>query len=202
MIKLNKVCFSYDGGHPVLVDFCMEIPDGGAIAVMGASGSGKTTLLRILLGLEKPNSGEILGLNNKRFAVVFQEDRLLQHRTARQNVEIPLIGTQIGKTNVHKIAGTALRDVELNGFEDFSVRELSGGMCRRVALARAIAFARSGLGRDAAILDEPLKGLDNAMKKRIVPRFIDAFATRVIITHDENEAELFECGTIIRLNRI
>ena len=202
MIKLNKVCFSYDGEHPVLVDFCMEIPDGGAIAVMGASGSGKTTLLRILLGLEKPNSGEILGLNNKRFAVVFQEDRLLQHRTARQNVEIPLIGTQIGKTNVHKIAGTALRDVELNGFEDFSVRELSGGMCRRVALARAIAFARSGLGRDAAILDEPLKGLDNAMKKRIVPRFIDAFATRVIITHDENEAELFRCGTIIRLNRI
>jgi NitT/TauT family transport system ATP-binding protein len=202
MIKLNKVCFSYDGEHPVLVDFCMEIPDGGAIAVMGASGSGKTTLLRILLGLEKPNSGEILGLNNKRFAAVFQEDRLLQHRTARQNVEIPLIGTQIGKTNVHKIAGTALRDVELNGFEDFSVRELSGGMCRRVALARAIAFARSGLGRDAAILDEPLKGLDNAMKKRIIPRFIDAFATRVIITHDENEAELFECGTIIRLNRI
>lgn len=202
MIKLNKVCFSYDGEHPVLVDFCMEIPDGGAIAVMGASGSGKTTLLRILLGLEKPNSGEILGLNNKRFAVVFQEDRLLQHRTARQNVEIPLIGTQIGKTNVHKIAGTALKDVELNGFENFSVRELSGGMCRRVALARAIAFARSGLGRDAAILDEPLKGLDNAMKKRIVPRFIDAFATRVIITHDENEAELFECGTIIRLNRI
>lgn len=202
MIKLNKVCFSYDGEHPVLVDFCMEIPDGGAIAVMGASGSGKTTLLRILLGLEKPNSGEILGLNNKRFAVVFQEDRLLQHRTARQNVEIPLIGTQIEKTNVHKIAGTALRDVELNEFEDFSVRELSGGMCRRVALARAIAFARSGLGRDAAILDEPLKGLDNAMKKRIVPGFIDAFATRVIITHDENEAELFECGTIIRLNRI
>ena len=202
MIKLNKVCFSYDGEHPVLVDFCMEIPDGGAIAVMGASGSGKTTLLRILLGLEKPNSGEILGLNNKRFAVVFQEDRLLQHRMARQNVEIPLIGTQIEKTNVHKIAGTALRDVELNGFEDFSVRELSGGMCRRVALARAIAFARSGLGRDAAILDEPLKGLDNAMKKRIVPRFIDAFATRVIITHDENEAELFGCGTIIRLNRI
>lgn len=201
MIKLNKVCFSYDGEHPVLVDFCMEIPDGGAIAVMGASGSGKTTLLRILLGLEKPNSGEILGLNNKRFAAVFQEDRLLQHRTARQNVEIPLIGTQIEKTNVHKIAGTALRDVELNGFEDFSVRELSGGMCRRVALARAIAFARSGLGRDAAILDEPLKGLDNAMKKRIVPRFIDAFATRVIITHDENEAELFGCGTIIRLNR-
>ena len=172
------------------------------LAILGENGSGKTTLLRILLGLEKPNSGEILGLNNKRFAVVFQEDRLLQHRTARQNVEIPLIGTQIEKTNVHKIAGTALRDVELNGFEDFSVRELSGGMCRRVALARAIAFARSGLGRDAAILDEPLKGLDNAMKKRIVPRFIDAFATRVIITHDENEAELFECGTIIRLNRI
>ena len=195
---INKTFGDYKASDHV----SFGIEKGKLIGLLGPSGSGKTTLLRILLGLEKPNSGEILGLNNKRFAVVFQEDRLLQHRTARQNVEIPLIGTQIEKTNVHKIAGTALRDVELNGFEDFSVRELSGGMCRRVALARAIAFARSGLGRDAAILDEPLKGLDNAMKKRIVPRFIDAFATRVIITHDENEAELFGCGTIIRLNRI
>lgn len=95
----------------------------------------------------KTNSGEYW-VNNKRFAVVFQEDRLLQHRTARQNVEIPLIGrTQIEKTNVHKIAGTALRDVELNGFEDFSVRELSGGMCRRVALARAIAICKKRIGQ-------------------------------------------------------
>ena len=205
MITLNNIKKTFrSNGNKVeaLKGVTLTLPDNGIVILLGESGSGKTTLLRILLGLEKPNSGEILGLNNKRFAVVFQEDRLLQHRTARQNVEIPLIGTQIEKTNVHKIAGTALRDVELNGFEDFSVRELSGGMCRRVALARAIAFARSGLGRDAAILDEPLKGLDNAMKKRIVPRFIDAFATRVIITHDENEAELFECGTIIRLNRI
>jgi len=187
---------------PFLLIFAWKFRTAAQLRLWERAEAERQHVLRILLGLEKPNSGEILGLNNKRFAVVFQEDRLLQHRTARQNVEIPLIGTQIGKTNVHKIAGTALRDVELNGFEDFSVRELSGGMCRRVALARAIAFARSGLGRDAAILDEPLKGLDNAMKKRIVPRFIDAFATRVIITHDENEAEFFECGTIIRLNRI
>ena len=187
MIKLNKVCFSYDGEHPVLVDFCMEIPDGGAIAVMGASGSGKTTLLRILLGLEKPNSGEILGLNNKRFAAVFQEDRLLQHRTARQNVEIPLIGTQIGKTNVHKIAGTALRDVELNGFEDFSVRELSGGMCRRVALARALAF-----DADILLLDEPFKGLDTELRGRIVKLVEDFAKTKpvILITHDPWEVSL------------
>ena len=188
MIKLNKVCFSYDGEHPVLVDFCMEIPDGGAIAVMGASGSGKTTLLRILLGLEKPNSGEILGLNNKRFAVVFQEDRLLQHRTARQNVEIPLIGrTQIEKTNVHKIAGTALRDVELNGFEDFSVRELSGGMCRRVALARALAF-----DADILLLDEPFKGLDTELRGRIVKLVEDFAKTKpvILITHDPWEVSL------------
>ena len=143
------------GSFTALSNLDLALERGKIIGLLGPNGSGKTTLLRILLGLEKPNSGEILGLNNKRFAVVFQEDRLLQHRTARQNVEIPLIGTQIEKTNVHKIAETALRDVELNGFEDFSVRELSGGMCRRVALARAIAFARSGLGRDCLLYTSP-----------------------------------------------
>ena len=121
-IRLQNLNFKYDplSEYPTLDNVSLVIPPGKQTAIVGMSGSGKTTLLRILLGLEKPNSGEILGLNNKRFAVVFQEDRLLQHRTARQNVEIPLIGTQIEKTNVHKIAGTALRDVELNGFEDFS----------------------------------------------------------------------------------
>ena len=59
MIKLNKVCFSYDGEHPVLVDFCMEIPDGGAIAVMGASGSGKTTMIKLLMRFYDVNAGSI-----------------------------------------------------------------------------------------------------------------------------------------------
>lgn len=199
MIKLEKVCFSYDGEHPVLRDFSMEVPDEGFVAVMGASGSGKTTLLRIILGLEKPDSGEIHGLDGKKLSVVFQEDRLLQHRTARQNVEIPLKG-RINADEIRTLAETALKDVELNGFEDYSVRELSGGMCRRTALARALAFARSGRGSDIAVLDEPLKGLDDAMKRRIAPKILEPFNAGILITHDEKEAELFGCGSIISLN--
>ena len=169
------------------------IEKGKLVALLGPSGSGKTTLMRIILGLEQPDSGNISGLEGKKTAVVFQNDRLLPWLSALDNV-----AAVCSKEHAKEM----LEKVELSDALNKKPAELSGGMCRRVALARAIAFARSGLGRDAAILDEPLKGLDNAMKKRIVPRFIDAFATRVIITHDENEAELFECGTIIRLNRI
>ena len=123
-------------------------------------------------------------MNNKRFAVVFQEDRLLQHRTARQNVEIPLIGrTQIEKTNVHKIAGTALRDVELNGFEDFSVRELSGGMRQRVVIAIAVAC-----GPEILICDEPTTALDVTIQSQILGLIKTLCRkyemTTIYITHD------------------
>ena len=192
MIKLQSISKSFDGVS-VLENISAEIPDSGIFAICGTSGSGKTTLMRIILGLEQPDSGNIYGLEGKKAAVVFQNDRLLPWFSALDNV-----AAVCSKERAKEL----LEKVELSDSLDKKPAELSGGMCRRVALARAIAFARSGLGRDAAILDEPLKGLDNAMKKRIIPRFIDAFATRVIITHDENEAELFECGTIIRLNRI
>ena len=192
MIELQNISKSFVGVS-VLDNINAEIPDSGISAICGASGSGKTTLMRIILGLEQPDSGNISGLEGKKTAVVFQNDRLLPWLSAFDNV-----AAVCSKERAKEM----LEKVELSDALSKKPAELSGGMCRRVALARAIAFARSGLGRDAAILDEPLKGLDNAMKKRIVPRFSDAFATRVIITHDENEAELFECGTIIRLNRI
>ena len=87
-----------------------------------------------------------------------------------------------------------LEDVELSGAADKPIRELSGGMQRRVAIARALAF-----GGDILLLDEPLKGLDEALQKRVVPRIKKRFPTLLLITHSEEEAKLFGCGRIITL---
>ena len=85
MIKLQSISKSFDGVS-VLENISAEIPDSGIFAICGASGSGKTTLMRIILGLEQPDSGNIYGLEGKKAAVVFQNDRLLPWFSALDNV--------------------------------------------------------------------------------------------------------------------
>ena len=176
---------------PVLRDFSLELAQGEAVAVMGESGSGKTTLTRLLLGLEKPVSGTIQGLEGKRVAAVFQEDRLLPWFSARKNVAAVLT---CGREEAAALTDRVLEEVELSEAADKPIRELSGGMQRRAAIARALAF-----GGDLLILDEPLKGLDDELKKRVASRIKAHFSTLLLITHSEEEAELFGCGRIVRL---
>ena len=87
MIGLSHVTAGYPGKR-VLQSFSLELPDSGAVALMAPSGYGKTTLLRVLAGLIRPESGEITGLDGKKIAFLFQEDRLLPWLTAEKNVEI------------------------------------------------------------------------------------------------------------------
>ena len=202
---LSHTYHTKNGETPALKDIHFDLFTGEFAAIIGPSGCGKSTLLELIAGLIPLQKGSLRYpfLNQPpSIGYMLQKDHLLEYRTIYKNIILGLeIQHRLTEKNLEYVQ-KLMQQYDIADFADSYPRELSGGMCRRVALARAIAFARSGLGRDAAILDEPLKGLDNAMKKRIVPRFIDAFATRVIITHDENEAELFECGTIIRLNRI
>lgn len=202
MVKLTNVCFSYrtcEGSKEpkcerVLADFSMEIEEGEAVAVMGESGSGKTTLIRLLLGLLKPDGGAVERLEAKRISVVFQEDRLLPWYSARENVA--LVSGGINKPDRDKRALMLLSEMELTEAADKPIRELSGGMQRRVAIARALAF-----GGDIILLDEPLKGLDHDLKKRIAERIREHFSTILLITHDEEEAEMFNCKRICRLHK-
>ena len=152
MIVFQNVSKAFDG-KSVLRDVSWTIRPGERWQVCGPSGIGKTTLLRLLLGLEKPDSGSIIGQNQVRFAPVFQEDRLVEHWSAKANVELVCSDA----ARAREILTALLPGAALNQ----PVRTLSGGMRRRVALARALA-AES----DILVLDEPFTGLDPAAAER------------------------------------
>ena len=143
------------GGKVVLDRFTYAFPETGAVALMGPSGVGKTTLFRILLGLERPDSGTVSGMDGKSVSVVFQEDRLFPGLTVLQNAEVA------GSGGAEWLARLGLGE-ELNARPD----SLSGGMRRRVALARAL--CRDG---EIFLLDEPFQGLDPARKREVLELF-------------------------------
>ena len=175
-ILIQNVSKSFDQ-HAVLSDFSAEIEFSGVTVLRGASGAGKTTLFRLLLGLELPDQGAIFGMEQRKPAVVFQEDRLLPWSSALENVAL-VSNEQRATTVLHQLG---LRD-SLN----LLPRELSGGMKRRVAIARALAYQG-----DILFLDEPFTGLDEVNKRVAVEALLAAKVPIIVITHDEGEADLF-----------
>lgn len=184
MIILDKVSAAYEPGKLVLRDVSLEMPDQGRVAIMGPSGRGKTTLLKLLCGLIKPVSGCIAGLEGRRIALQFQDDRLLPWYSALRNVMLMMPRPDAQR------ATSLLYDV---GIQDVDARpdELSGGMQRRVALARALAFAPEVL-----LLDEPFRGMDKALKLQLVPLLRSAAPLVILCTHDAREAEMMEAKVI------
>ena len=185
MIILNRVSAGYPE-KKVLENLNLTLPDTGAVALMAPSGYGKTTLLRVLAGLKAPDAGEIKGLENKKIAFLFQEDRLLPWVSAETNIEI---------VSDQEKAKYWLEQMEIPSGTQLP-REMSGGMQRRVALARAMAF-----GGDVLLLDEPFKGLDEALRERIAGRIKNVFSLTVLSVHDSAEAELMG-ASVLRLDAL
>lgn len=175
-IIVKNISKAYNG-HAVLRDYSVEIPLCGTTVIRGASGAGKTTLFRLLLGLEQPDAGEIIGMRERNPAVVFQEDRLLPWATTLDNAAL---GSN------QKKAEEALNILGLMDCLHQLPRELSGGMKRRVAIARALAF-----GGDILFLDEPFTGLDEENKRVATDALLRANVPILVITHDDAEADLF-----------
>lgn len=175
-IILENVSKSY-GEYTVLRSFSAEIPLEGVTVIRGASGAGKTTLFRLLLGLEHSDAGEIRGMNGRKPAVVFQEDRLLPWANALENAALG--------SNAEKAERT-LKMLGLSENMSQLPRELSGGMKRRVAIARALAY-----GGDILFLDEPFTGLDEENKKIAADALLAEGVPILVITHDDSEADLF-----------
>lgn len=184
MVSLDRVSFSYDGA-PVLSDVSLTLAD-GAVCLFGPSGCGKTTLLRLVSGLESPTDGTVR-CDARRIAMVFQENRLVPWLTVRENLLLVTDDTDA--------VDRALCDVSLRDAANKRPDELSGGMQRRVALARALAF-----GGDLLLLDEPFSGLDDALKVSVAAKLRERFAgcPIVLVTHSLDEAALFE-ATILSL---
>lgn len=179
MISIRDLSLSY-GKRSVLRGCTLEVPAGERIALMGPSGCGKTSLLRCLLGLQRPTSGSAQ-LHGKA-ACLFQEPRLLPKRTAAENVNAVLSDTPA----TLPLAKEWLARVGLSDAADLYPAELSGGMQQRVAIARALAY-----GGDVLALDEPLKGLDAALREEMLSllRTYCEGRTVLLITHDAAEAE-------------
>ena len=149
-IKAQNLYFSY-GDQPVLQNVCIELTADQPVVLLGGSGMGKTTLLRILAGLMKADTGEIEGIDkNTRIAVMYQEDRLFPHLTVYKNLKLIRPGV------TREEAAGLLAELNLEAAVlDQLPRELSGGMRRRIALARALLFEA-----DLVLMDEPFQGLD------------------------------------------
>lgn len=183
MLEIKKLCKAY-GDKIVFDNFSLSLPNTGVYAINAPSGYGKTTLLRLIAGLEKPDAGEIILPENAEISVVFQEDRLLSSLDVRGNVAVVLENAAENRRN----ADECLERCGLSDVADKPVSSLSGGMKRRVAIARAIAF-----GGNILLLDEPFKGLDSDTKREVADFVFEKKQNRltIVITHDSSETEAY-----------
>lgn len=182
MLEAIAVCKAFDG-KPVLRDFSLRLAPGDRYCLMGPSGCGKTTALRLLMGLLKPDSGEIRGLNGLKLSVVFQENRLLEQLTAVDNLRLVSPAPESDITAMLLQTGLDAKSLTL------PVRDFSGGMKRRVALCRALIA-----DYDILFLDEPFKGLDDETKAKVMAMVNHSTdgKTVVMVTHDSREAAGYE----------
>lgn len=187
IINLTK---SYEGKN-ILDCFSLTLPDKGTVCLYGPSGCGKTTLLNCIAGLEPYDSGTITGMENRKIAYLFQENRLLPWVSAAENIAAVLRGSE--RQNRME-ARNWMRLVGLEGEEDKLPAQLSGGMKRRVAIARALAY-----GGDLFLLDEPFRGLDPERKEQMISLMKQKTddALKILVTHDIQEAELLADVTYI-----
>ena len=183
-VRIKNLCKKY-GDNKVLENFSADFPETGAVCIWGASGIGKTTLTNIIMGLEKPDSGEIEGIDPDRISCVFQEDRLLPWNTLYENASI-----SVDPKECSGLCQKWIEAVELWEDRDKYPDELSGGMKRRCALARALIRAEHSRC-EILIMDEPFKGLDADLKNRIISKITPLWEKMlaIIITHDREEAE-------------
>lgn len=187
-IDLSNVCFSYNKGvdEELINDLSLHIPAGDRVCIMAPSGTGKTTLLNLLTGGLKPDGGSISfevdtgdGVN---ISMVFQEDRLCNEYSAAYNIEL---GLKRGCRKTDLIQ-SHLEQLGMGESIFADVKELSGGMKRRVAIVRAVMSPSRVL-----ILDEPFASLDEELKDRTAEYIMENLngRTLVVVSHDEKDAE-------------
>lgn len=186
MASIKNLCVAF-GDKVVLDDFCLELPEGGITALSGPSGCGKTTLLRVLAGLQRPDLGTVEGIDPEKSVILFQENRLLPWRSVKQQI------TDVLPRSRWDEAEDWLKLVELEGEGDARPDQLSGGMQRRLALARALA-----LGGSWILLDEPFAGVDAERAQRILERIKVLGVNVLLASHEEHVLE--KCDAVVHLD--
>lgn len=205
LVSLKDVTFSYETGHqarPILQGINLTVPKGKVVAIMGSSGCGKTTTLRLIGGQLRATSGQVLvngqdvanlddeGLYRmrRRMGMLFQFGALFTDLSVYENVAFQMREhTDLPDEVIHDLVTMKLHAVGLRGAQHLMPSELSGGMARRVALARAIA-----LDPMLIMYDEPFAGLDPislSIVGQLIRRLNDALgASSIVVTHDVQES--------------
>ena len=201
IVEIRNLIYAVNGGRTVFAGLDMDIPRGRITAVMGPSGTGKTTLLRLITGQVRADAGsikvageELQGMRSadlyvlrRRMGMLFQNGALLTDLSVFENVAFPLREhTDLPERLIRQLVLTKLQAVGLRGAAELMPAELSGGMSRRVALARAIV-----MDPEILIYDEPFVGLDPislGVILRLIRRLNDALGiTSIVVSHDVQE---------------
>lgn len=212
-VELRHLTFGY-GERVILDDISLSIPQGKVTALMGASGGGKTTILRLIGGQQRAQSGQVLfdgqditPMNQaqiyaarRRMGMLFQFGALFADLNVFDNVAFPLREhTDLSETMIRDIVLMKLNAVGLRGARDLKPSEVSGGMARRVALARAIA-----LDPELVMYDEPFAGLDPislGTAARLIRQLNDSMGlTSIIVSHDLEQTFAIADHVIILAN--
>jgi phospholipid/cholesterol/gamma-HCH transport system ATP-binding protein len=214
ILQIEKLCKSF-GSNTVLVDFSMNLSDGENVVVLGKSGSGKSVLIKCIIGLLTPDSGSIkifgsdiarlsdheLDEVRSKIGFLFQSNALYDSMTVRQNLEFPLRRHWIKLTQdeIDDMVLKALEDVHLAHTIDMMPGELSGGMRKRIALARTLI-----LKPRIILYDEPTTGLDPITAREIIDLMNEIHkkynTSSLVITHDMNCVRLAADRIIMLIN--
>jgi phospholipid/cholesterol/gamma-HCH transport system ATP-binding protein len=205
LIEIDHVTFGYDASRTILDDISLRFARGGVTSILGGSGCGKTTLLRLIGGMVAAKRGRVrfdgdlvnardrskLLLQRRRMGMLFQFGALFTDLTVFDNVAFPLREhSGLSESMIHDIVLMKLHAVGLRGAAELRISEVSGGMARRIALARAVA-----LDPELIMYDEPFAGLDlisMGVAANLIRKLNDATgATSLIVSHD-----VAECMTI------
>ena len=185
MIELSGIYKRY-GKDWLFENFSIAFPEGQISVLIGPSGIGKTTILRLIAGLEPYEKGSISGIGQQKISFVFQEDRLLPWLSLGENIEL-VLKASMTKEEAQAKSRQVLATLDLADAWHMMPAELSGGMQRRGSIGRAMAY-----DGDIFLLDEPFKGLDEALKGEILPKLADSWhkagKTVIMVTHDLKDA--------------